>query len=427
MLDIAATSEFALVREGFNRNDLQAISSIALSNNIQLIARRDRGIKSPGRPQGQDNRRLARDNVRIFPRHIPCLHGILNSEVQMVNIRPSDAASGILSKNIDAAMLWDPYAYKLKTALGKKAIVWEGQGGQDYYVLLISTRSFTDAHAAAVEKLLRALVEAERFTETDPAESKRIIQRRFRYNDAYMAWTWARSSPKVCLTQDLLIHMEDEGRWLKKRGWVDYPGIPNYYALMYLDGLEKVNPDAVSIIHYVSLGPRGVPVLTHRPMPVGVSRERTMSIKTRLKISASVLIVLAMTMIATLVLMAREIEEATEEGLIADRIVKGAGELNVLARAFVSRQQEESTEAQWWDRHNSLALLIGKASLRGEKQKLLLDRLTNTNAGLEAHLQSYPHISLAGQPCFRTKKGALYRIGGKAGSPAPGKNPGDGL
>ena len=50
-----------------------------------------------------------------------------------------------------------------------------------------------------------------------------------------------------------------------------------------------------------------------------------MSIKTRLKISASVLIVLAMTMIATLVLMAREIEQATEEGLIADRIVKGGG------------------------------------------------------------------------------------------------------
>ncbi len=108
-----------------------------------------------------------------------------------------------------------------------------------------------------------------------------------------------------------------------------------------------------------------------------------MSIKTRLKISASVLIVLAMTMIATLVLMAREIEEATEDSLIADRIVKGAGELNVLARAFVSGQQEESTGAQWWDRLYSLASLFGQAPLGDEKQKLLLDRLTSTNAGLK--------------------------------------------
>jgi hypothetical protein len=57
-------------------------------------------------------------------------------------------------------------------------------------------------------------------------------------------------------------------------------------------------------------------------MPVvGQSKKEPMSIKTRLKISASVLIVLAMTMITTLVLMAREIEQASEGGLIADRIV----------------------------------------------------------------------------------------------------------
>ena len=248
-LDIAATSEFALVREGFKRNDLQAISSIARSNNIQLIARRDRGIESPADLKGKTIGVLRGTTCEFFLATFLAFSGILDSEVQMVNIKPSDAASGILSKNIDAAMLWDPYAYRLKTALGKNAIVWEGQGGQDYYVLLLSTRSFTGAHAAAVEKLLRALVDAERFTETNPAESKKIIQSHFRYNDAYMARFWARSSPKVCLTQDLLIHMEDEGRWLKKRWWIAYPGMPNYYALMCLDGLEKVNPNAVSIIH----------------------------------------------------------------------------------------------------------------------------------------------------------------------------------
>jgi PAS domain S-box-containing protein len=107
-----------------------------------------------------------------------------------------------------------------------------------------------------------------------------------------------------------------------------------------------------------------------------------MSIKTRLKISASVLILIAMTIIATLLLMAREIEHATQEGLIADRIVKGAEELNVLARAFVSHREEESTEAQWWERRSSLMSLISQASMRGERQKLLLDRLMETNAGL---------------------------------------------
>ncbi len=249
VIDIAAASEFVLVREGFRRDDLQAITSISLSNNIQFIARRDRGIESPADLKGKTIGVLQKTSCEFFLATFLAFRGILDSEVQIVNIRPSDAASGILSKNIDAAMLWDPYAYRLKTALGKNAIAWEGQGGQDYYVLLISTRSFTGAHAAAVEKLLRALADAQRFTEANPAESKRIIQRRFHYDDAYTARTWTQNSPKVCLTQDLLIHMEDEARWVKKREGINYAGIPNYYTFMYLDGLEKVNPYAVSIIH----------------------------------------------------------------------------------------------------------------------------------------------------------------------------------
>jgi NitT/TauT family transport system substrate-binding protein len=249
LLDIAATSEFTFVREGFYRNDLQAITSIALSNNIELVAGRDRGIESPADLKGKTIGVLRGTTCEFFLATFLAFNGILNSEVRIVNMRPPDAASGILSEHIDAAMLWAPYTYRLKTALGKNVIVWEGQGGQDYYVLLASTRSFVGAHAHAIEKLLRALVDAERFTETDPAASKRIIQKRLGYDDAYMAWIWRQSIFKVCLTQDLLIHMEDEGRWLKKKGAVDSAGIPNYYANMYLDGLETVNPDAVSIIH----------------------------------------------------------------------------------------------------------------------------------------------------------------------------------
>lgn len=107
-----------------------------------------------------------------------------------------------------------------------------------------------------------------------------------------------------------------------------------------------------------------------------------MSIKARLKISALVLILLGMTIIAVLLLMAREIEHTTQDGLIADRIVKGAEELNVLARAFVSHQQEEGAEAQWWDRRSSLMLLIKEASPGDNKQKLLLERLMDANGNL---------------------------------------------
>ncbi|MGD0231478.1 MAG: ATP-binding protein [Syntrophorhabdales bacterium] len=107
-----------------------------------------------------------------------------------------------------------------------------------------------------------------------------------------------------------------------------------------------------------------------------------MSIKVKLKISAFVLVALAMTIVATLVLMAREIDWATEESFIAQQIVNGASELNLLARAFTRQQEQGGTEMQWMDRHRSLTRLITEASMRGKREKLLLDRLTRTNVSL---------------------------------------------
>ncbi len=248
-LDFAATSEFALVREGFRRNDLEVVASIALSDNIRFVGRRDRDIESPADLKGKTIGVLQGTSCEFFLATFLAFSGILDREVRIVNIKPSDAASGILSKNIDAAMLWDPYAYRLTAALGKNGIVWDGQSGQDYYVLLISTRQFVDGHAPVVENALKALAEAERFAESNPAAAKKIVRRRLGYDNAYSLWAWTESSLKLCLTQDLLIHMEDEGRWFRKKGLYGTSGMPNYYADMYLDGLEKVDPDAVSIIH----------------------------------------------------------------------------------------------------------------------------------------------------------------------------------
>jgi NitT/TauT family transport system substrate-binding protein len=63
-----------------------------------------------------------------------------------------------------------------------------------------------------------------------------------------MSRIWSRTRLRVCLTQDLLIRMEDEARWCRKR--MAPPGsMPNFYNYMYLDGLEQVRPEAVSVIH----------------------------------------------------------------------------------------------------------------------------------------------------------------------------------
>ena len=43
--------------------------------------------------------------------------------------------------------------------------------------------------------------------------------------------------------------MEDEASWLIENGLTDATEVPNYLDFIYLQGLEEVQPGAVTIIH----------------------------------------------------------------------------------------------------------------------------------------------------------------------------------
>ena len=61
--------------------------------------------------------------------------------------------------------------------------------------------------------------------------------------------TWAKTDFHLKLAQDLLILMEDEAKWYIRNKLTPDTNLPNYLDFMYIDGLEKIEPSAVTIIH----------------------------------------------------------------------------------------------------------------------------------------------------------------------------------
>ena len=52
----------------------------------------------------------------------------------------------------------------------------------------------------------------------------------------------------VSLEQQLLLTLEDEARWTISEGLADKKEVPNYLDFIYLEGLEAVKPEAVTIL-----------------------------------------------------------------------------------------------------------------------------------------------------------------------------------
>jgi NitT/TauT family transport system substrate-binding protein len=170
-------------------------------------------------------------------------------DVALVDLNPAQMARAISNGDVDAIIVWDPYTYQIKKLLGENAIGWSGQSGQDFYFLLITREDIIKDNPLAINRFLKAMVQAEEFIIRANKEAKKIIASRLNTEPTYIQSVWAKNRFTVYLLQDILIAMEDEAGWMIKNHLTDKAKIPNYLHFIYLNGLKLVKPKGVTVIH----------------------------------------------------------------------------------------------------------------------------------------------------------------------------------
>ena len=247
--DAATATEFVLAIQGFKRQDLRVIAAISFSDSMEVVARRDRGIKNPEDLKGKIVGVPKTTIAEFFLNTFLSLRGIFPGEVRMADLKPADLVSGLTEGKIDAAACFPPFSDTMKKTLAQNAISWPIQGGQDYHLVLIIRDELIKNRPLAVTGLLKGVIETEDFLRKDEDGAQRVAERALGLDHESIARNWSKTRFRVRLDQSLLTLLEDEGRWAIRNKLVDGQKVPNYLNLLYLDGLEKLKPDAVTVIH----------------------------------------------------------------------------------------------------------------------------------------------------------------------------------
>jgi ABC-type nitrate/sulfonate/bicarbonate transport system substrate-binding protein len=248
-VDITPISEFVLVNQIFKGVDLKCLGAIVRGKFSEIIGRKDQGIEKEGDLKGKKIGSVRGSSLDFFLEAFLTSHGIRLSDVKVMYSTPTETADAIMNGTIDAAAHFNPHSDTIKKGLGTNAVTWPIQGQQDSYMLLIGKSSFIKEHPSAVERLLAALIDAEQFMGRDEARSQTIVAERLKMDRLVLASIWQRYFFNLRLDQDLLSLMEDQARWMIRNKVVNTMHIPNYFDYMYLDGLEKVKPEAITVIH----------------------------------------------------------------------------------------------------------------------------------------------------------------------------------
>ncbi|WP_407945029.1 sulfonate ABC transporter substrate-binding protein [Paenibacillus albicereus] len=100
--------------------------------------------------------------------------GVPYGDIETVFLPPADARAAFESGSVDAWVIWEPF-YSAAQLATKARVLADGEGLVQNYEFVLSSRSFADRHAEAVEVVLDALKEADVWAEEDPKRAAELL------------------------------------------------------------------------------------------------------------------------------------------------------------------------------------------------------------------------------------------------------------
>lgn len=248
--NIAHTSETPAVASSFNRNDFKIISMISYSdNNNKIIARTDAGIQKPEDLKGKRIGTSEGSASFFFLQVFLSKNGITNDDVTIVFMPPEEAPNALADRDIDAFSQGEPYVSRTKRLLGDKTIVFAQPGLNVITSDLAALNSFIEEKPEVIDRLLLALIQAEEFFKKNPEETIKILSKQYGIDESDLSAILKDTRLRIALDVSLVFAMEDRARWMIQINQTNRTLIPNYLNYIYTDSLERIRPEAVTIIH----------------------------------------------------------------------------------------------------------------------------------------------------------------------------------
>ena len=248
-LDVVDAADFVFASNIDSHPDLRILASINNPTNNYIVANKERGITKPADLKGK---RIGVKRTSIADYYLGKFlfsnHLSLN-DVTVVNMDANMMERPLVAGEIDAASVWDPVARQFVESLGINAVSWKSQGESRYHLVLIAQDSYIKKEPAAVVRLIRALVMAEKFIATYPLQVQRYLATRLSMPEKYINAVWGDNNFKVSLDRSLMLMLEEEYRWISTSRGDPYLRMPNYLNYLYFDALKTVRPESVTIIH----------------------------------------------------------------------------------------------------------------------------------------------------------------------------------
>ena len=241
--------EFPVVGRVLQGQRMSILASIARSELIYTVARKDRGIDDVEDLKGKRVGTTLGTIAEYFLRWSLELHGLSANDVTIVDVKaPADWVNAVVDGEIDAICTAEPYASSAATALGSNGVKWSAHGEQLMYGLVVSSDEWLEEDSDVLSRFLESLVQAEEYAAENAIPAQAIVQKSLGLDSGYLEQAWSRNEFQLSLDESLIASMENEARWMMRINLTSEREMPNFADQIHEEGLAATKPEAVHII-----------------------------------------------------------------------------------------------------------------------------------------------------------------------------------
>lgn len=250
-VDMATTADVPIAVNSFQHQNFKIVSTIGSSDNEpRIIARKDSQISQP---QDLLNKKVTTKKgsaVHFFLNVLLSHNGLSEEKINLSFVKSGSEMVDLLVKGkIDAFSHREPFISQAKNLLTDNYVIIEKPGAYTKTYNLVVTNKFLETKTATVEKVLTALLMAEKFSEQAPRKAIKLVSQFIGSSEEAVAVIWKDIDLHISLEQSLVSTLAAEAWWAIDSKLVNEVDIPDYLNILALNPLMNVKPEAIDILN----------------------------------------------------------------------------------------------------------------------------------------------------------------------------------
>ena len=247
--DLAVAADVPVVVEILKGAPLSIIASVAnASNELAVLGRIDRGIRSAADLSGRRVGVTLGTSGEYFLWAFLVRHRIAPQSVELVDLPPSGLIHALDHGLVDAITAWQPVRNEAERAFGARVVSLRAPDAYAQTYVLVGRQDYVQAHRQPLGQVLRALLDADAFVDSDPASARRLLAGLLRLRPENFDPAWRDVTLEVDQQQAQLVTLEDVAAWAMTRRYAPTQPVPNFFSHLELDTMLAVSPERVTVV-----------------------------------------------------------------------------------------------------------------------------------------------------------------------------------